>query len=249
MSGMRRVLITGGGSGIGRAAARAFAERGAHVLIVGRTKQTLAETADGFPAIDLLDIDITAPDAPAAIEAAVEERLGGLDVLVNNAGVIRPAPLGGLTDADIEVQLGTNLIAPIRLTQTLLPLLADTRGTVLNVSTAVAAGERGWPGTSLYGASKAALDYLTRTWAVELGRRGIRVLSVAPGVTDTDVVQNGGVPAERAKQAQDAYLADVPLGRIAAPEEVAHWIVELCTPEAAYATGVVFRLDGGMAVG
>lgn len=245
---MQRVLITGGGSGIGRAAARTFAERGARVLVVGRTNQTLAETADGFPAIDLLAADITAPDAPAAILAAVEERLGGLDVLVNNACIMRPQPLGGLTDADIEAQLGTNLIAPIRLTQALLPHLERSRGTVVNIGSTLASGGRGWTRTSVYGASKAALDYLTRTWAVELGGRGVRVVGVSPGVTETEIVENGGVPASRAEQARAAYLAGIPLGRLADADEVAHWIVELSGPRAAYATGAVFVLDGGMAL-
>ncbi|GAB3425646.1 SDR family NAD(P)-dependent oxidoreductase [Flindersiella endophytica] len=245
---MQRVLITGGGSGIGRAAARAFAGRGAHVLIVGRTKRALAETADGVPAIELFETDITAPDAAEAILAAAEERLGGLDALVNNAGVMRPQPLGALTDADIAAQLETNLVAPIRLTQAVLPLLERTHGTVVNVGSMLASNGRGWTRTSVYGASKAALDYLTRTWAVELGPRGVRVIGVSPGVTETAIVENGGVPAERAEQARAAYLTGIPLGRLAVPEEVAHWIVELCTPSAAYLTGTVLVLDGGMAV-
>ncbi|MEU4035515.1 SDR family NAD(P)-dependent oxidoreductase [Streptomyces collinus] len=244
----RAVVVTGGGTGIGRAAARAFHEDGARVLVVGRSAETLRATADGYDGIRCLTADVRAPEAAEAIVSAALREFGRLDVLVNNAAVTGFASLDGLDRAAVEAQLGTNLIGPLFLTQRALDALESTGGTVVNVSSAGSLGRRAWPENSVYGMAKAALDFLTRTWAVELAPRGIRCVGVAPGVVDTGVGVRAGMPPE----AYEAFLAEmagrIPAGRVGRPEDIAWWIVRLTRPEAAYANGTVLAVDGALSV-
>ncbi|MEU7467752.1 SDR family oxidoreductase [Streptomyces sp. NPDC044984] len=245
----RSVIVTGGGSGIGRAVARAFAARGDRVLVVGRTPGPLAETVDGHKDAHTLAVDITDPAAPEAVAGEVRERLGGVvDVLVNNAATAAFGHLGELDRTAVEAQVATNLVAPVLLTQALLGPLETASGLVVNIGSAGALGRRAWPGNAVYGAAKAGLDLLTRSWAVELGPRGIRVVGVAPGVIET----GAGVRAGMSQEAYDGFLEAmgrrVPLGRVGRPEEVAWWVVRLADPEAVYASGAVLAVDGGLSV-
>ena len=177
-------VVTGGGTGIGRAVARKLAARGHDVLIVGRTDKTLEETKDGNDAIHPLVADVTDEDGPSVIVSTALERFGRLDVLVNNAAVAEPRALGDLDAGSIDRQLAVNLRAPMLLTGQAVEPLAASRGVVVNLSSAGSLGRRGWPGFSVFGATKVGIDFLTRTWAVELAPLGIRVLAVAPGVID-----------------------------------------------------------------
>ncbi|GAA4984897.1 SDR family oxidoreductase [Yinghuangia aomiensis] len=241
-----RVVVTGGGTGIGRAAAHAFAAAGARVLVVGRTAATLAETAREHPRVHCLAADVGAPEAPAAIVETALDLLGGIDILVNNAAQVRIAPLGAIDVREAQAQVATNLLAPLFLTQAALPHLADAKGAVVNVSTAGAG--RGWPGQSVYGAAKAGLDFLTRTWALELAPRGIRVVAVSPGPVDTPIIESAGLTPEQITQLRERQRQRVPLGRIGRPEEVAWWIVNVCRPEASFTTGLNIPVDGGASV-
>jgi len=243
----RAVVITGGGTGIGRAAARAFADRGDRVLIVGRTESTLAETADRA-GIRQLVADISAPDAPETIVATALDQLGGIDVLVNNAAFIRAGKLGKLDRAETDAQIAINLLAPIHLAQAALPALLDGKGTIVNVSSAVAFGGRGWEGAGVYGAAKAGLDYLTRTWAHELGPKGVRVVGLALGAIETGVHIRMAQTDEQHQQWLEWLMPKIPLGRVAQPEEVASWILHVTGPDAGYLTGAVLPLDGGLSV-
>ncbi|MGP9017107.1 SDR family NAD(P)-dependent oxidoreductase [Streptomyces sp. BR1] len=242
----RAVVVTGAGTGIGRAVAHAFADEGARVLAVGRGAARLAETADGRPGIRPFASDISAPDGPRAIVEAAVRELGGVDVLINNAVTMRSAPLGRIEADDTHRQVATNLLAPLFLTQEALPHLEAAKGTVINVTTA--GNQRGWPGHSVYGATKAALDFLTRTWALELAPRGIRVAGVAPGPVETPIGEHAGLDAEGVARLRDRQRARVPLGRVGRPEEIAWWLVNLARPEASYATGLVLPVDGGAGV-
>lgn len=239
----RTVVVTGGGSGIGRAAAKLFAAAGDDVLIVGRSGERLAESAAGEPGIRTLVADVSAPDAPRLIvEEAVRES-GRIDVLVNNAGVTRPAVLGSIDRAYADQQVGTNLLSPIFLTQQALPYMPPG-GVVVNITSNPA--ERGWPANSVYGATKVAVDFLTRTWARELAPRGIRVVSVAPGVTETQALAGAGLSEEELSRKRD--YGRIPLGRAAQPQEIAWWIVTVAGAEAGYLTGAVLRVDGGVSI-
>ncbi|MFF3505753.1 SDR family NAD(P)-dependent oxidoreductase [Streptomyces sp. NPDC003247] len=242
----RAVVVTGGGTGIGRAVAHAFAAEGARVLVVGRRAGVLAETARGRAGISTLTADLSDPETPGAVVAAAVSELGGVDVLVNNAVTMRSAPLGRIDRTNARDQVATNLLAPLFLTQEALPQLEAAKGLVVNVTTA--GNQRGWPAHSVYGATKAALDFLTRTWALELAPRGIRVAGVAPGPVETPIAEHAGLDAEGIARLRDRQRGRVPLGRVGQPEEIAWWIVNLARPEASFATGLVLPVDGGASV-
>ncbi|MEU8891673.1 SDR family oxidoreductase [Streptomyces sp. NPDC048442] len=240
--------MTGGGSGIGAATARKFAEEGAQVLIVGRTEATLKETARGHDRIHVLAADIHDPDAPERIVAAALDAFGRIDVLVNNAAVTGFASLAQLDREEVRAQLGTNLIAPVFLTQQALDSLEAVKGVVVNVSSAGSLGRRAWPDNSVYGMAKTAMDFLTRTWAVELAPRGIRTVGIAPGVVDTGVGVRAGMPEEAYRAFLTEMAGRIPSGRVGRPEEIAWWIVQLARPQASYANGTVLAVDGALSV-
>ncbi|MFJ9736831.1 SDR family NAD(P)-dependent oxidoreductase [Streptomyces sp. NPDC101166] len=242
----RIVAVTGAGTGIGRATARAFAAEGAHVLAVGRRAEPLSETAAGHSRITPLAADITAAGGPELIVRTALEMHGRLDVLVNNAAIVHSGSLGALTPESIALQVATNMIAPVLLAQAALPSLEASGGVIVNVSTSV--GQRAWPGSSVYAATNTALETLTRSWAVELAPRGIRVAAVAPGAIDTPIGEHQGLTPERMAEVREWQLAHTPLGRIGRPEEVAWAITQLAAPAASFVTGVVLPVDGGAVV-
>ncbi len=244
----KAVVVTGGGTGIGAATARAFAEDGAHVLVVGRSEATLKETADGSERIRVLAADIHDHDAPRLIVETALREFGRLDVLVNNAAVTGFAALDGLERDSVRAQLGTNLIAPVFLAQAALDALEATKGVIVNVSSAGSLGRRAWPENSVYGMAKVALDFLTRTWAVELAPRGIRSVGIAPGVVDTGVGIRAGMPEEAYRGFLEQVAGQIPSGRVGRPEDIAWWIVQLTRPEAVYANGTVLAVDGALSV-
>ncbi|GGU88989.1 ketoreductase [Streptomyces litmocidini] len=242
----RVVVVTGAGTGIGRATARSFAAQGATVVAVGRREEPLRETAEGHPGIRPFAADVTAEGAAEEIVRAALTDHGRLDVLVNNAGISAGGPLGTLDRSVIAPLLETNLVAPVLLAQAAVPALRESRGVVVNVTTTI--GQRGWPAGSVYPATKSALETLTRCWALELAPAGVRVVAVAPGAIETPIADHMGLTPEQRKAVRDRQLAHTPLGRIGRPEEVAWAITALAAPDAAFLTGTVLPVDGGALV-
>jgi len=186
-----RVAITGGASGLGLALVKEFAARGAGVAFVARNRQRVEQVAREHPGIHGIVGDISVKDDIYRIAMQIMGELGGLDILINNASSLGPAPLALLGDTDcedLERALATNLVGPFRLTKALLGALAASAreghgAVVLNVSTDAALNP--YPRWGAYGASKAALHHLTRIWNEELAAEGVRFLSVDPGDMDT----------------------------------------------------------------
>jgi NAD(P)-dependent dehydrogenase (short-subunit alcohol dehydrogenase family) len=238
------VIVTGAGSGIGRATAVAFAEAGAHVLGVGRREEPLKETAEAHENIDIMAIDIRADGAPAKIVAAAVERHGRLDHLVNNAGATAVMPLAETDKQTVVDLLDLNIIAPSLLAHAALPHLRRTSGTIVNLSSTY--GHRPMAGGAHYAATKAAIEQMTKSWALELAAEGVRVNSVAPGPTRTDVMLHAGLTPEAANDMYAYERERIPTHHIASAHEMAHWILRMADPAGRHATGQVITVDGGL---
>ncbi|MEV7141625.1 SDR family NAD(P)-dependent oxidoreductase [Streptomyces tauricus] len=237
-------IVTGAGSGIGRATALAFAEAGALVLGVGRREGPLKETAAGHRNIDTMAIDVCDDGAPAEVVRRAVDRWGRIDHLVNNAGATAVMPLAETDKRAILDLLAINVVAPSLLAHQALPHLRETAGTIVNVSSTY--GHRPMAGGAHYAATKAAIEQLTRSWALELAGEGIRVNSVAPGPTRTDVMLHAGLTSEAANEMY-AYERDrIPTHHIASAAEMAHWILRVAEPAGRHATGQVVTVDGGL---
>lgn len=238
------VVVTGGGTGIGRAAALAFAEQGAaSVIVTGRRQQPLDEAAALHSALVPVVADVTTSEGAEAVAAAVTERGGRLDVLVHNAGVFGETPLHDLDADEVRRQFEVNVVGPVLLTGRLLPLLASPGGNIVVVSSISA--RVAVPAQSVYGASKAAVDHLIRSWARELGPKGIRVNGVAPGNVETDILGVGGIAPETIEQWRTGYADVAPAGRIGGVADISSWITRLAEPASSWVTGEIIVVDGG----
>ena len=244
MSSTRTILITGGNSGIGFAAARRFIASGHRVGIVGRRATAIATAVKelGPQALGFTADVAKLPDLDRlAIE--VGKRLGGLDSLFVNAGLGEFRSLEQADEAYYDHVMGVNLKGAFFTIQKLLPHLRNPSTIVLNTSVA---GVKGLPNFSVYGASKAGLRALARSLSAELLARGIRVNAVAPGPIETPFLSNNGVPAEALPGTQEAFAQFVPLKRFGTADEVAAAVEFLAGPGSSYVVGVELAVDGGM---
>ncbi|WP_431954832.1 SDR family NAD(P)-dependent oxidoreductase [Actinacidiphila sp. bgisy167] len=240
----RVAIVTGASSGIGRATAIAMAEAGARVLGVGRRQSALEELAGLHPDISTLVVDVRLDEAPALIIGAAVDRWGQLDVLVNNAGATARVSLDEVTRVRVADLFDLNVVAPTMLAQAALPHLRLSKGSIINISSTY--GHRPQPGAAHYAASKAALEQLTRTWAVELAQDGVRVNCIAPGPTESEALARSGLTEEDVVRVKKEQAAQIPLGRRGEPQEVAAWIVRFADPTANWLTGQVLTIDGGL---
>jgi NAD(P)-dependent dehydrogenase (short-subunit alcohol dehydrogenase family) len=239
------VIITGGSSGIGRAAALSFAERGANVLITGRREAPLAETAAGHPNIAYVVADVSRPDDIARTIDKVANLWGRIDVLVNNAGTGAILPLSDATASRIMEIFAVNVIGPSLLAQAALPHLQAAKGTIINISSTF--GHKAAANLSHYAASKAALEHLTRCWALELAASGVRVNAVAAGPTESGALTGMmALSPQQAAAVEEEERKQIPLGRRGRPHDIAQWIVALADPASAWMTGQVVSADGGL---
>jgi len=234
-------IVTGGSRGIGRAIVQTLAAAGMDVTFTYRVNATAANevVADSPNArITAEAVDVRDAAACAAFAEKVFDRAGRLDLLVNNAGVIKDNPVTGLEDADVRDVLDTNVVGTFNMTRAVAPyLISKRRGKIIQISSV--AGEKGGRGQTNYAASKGALNAFTRALAVELAPRGITVNAVAPGVIETEMSR-----AVR-EQAPASVQSRILLRRIGRPEEVAHAVWFLSSRYADYITGQVLHVDGG----
>jgi 3-oxoacyl-[acyl-carrier protein] reductase len=239
----KAVIVTGGSRGIGRAIVERFAADGADVTFFYRDNAAAAEEvvaaarAAGHT-IAALQVDIRDSAACAAAVDRVVERCGRIDVLVNNAGVIRDNLLALLDDDDVRTVLETNVGGVFNVTRAVVPHMISRRsGKIVNISSV--AGEKGGRGQTNYAASKGAINAFTRSLAVELASRKITVNCVAPGVIETEM------SAAVREQAADEVKSRILLRRFGSPQEVAHAVWFFASRYADYVTGQVMHVDGG----
>lgn len=241
MTAPRTILVTGGSRGLGAGLVRAFLDLGDNVATCSRssTPATDAWSAELGERFYHEPVDLADHGACSAFVGRVIERFGGIDVLVNNAGVARPGVLALLQDDDVNEVIDLNLKATIQITRLVSRrMLLQGSGRIINISSIV--GLSGYRGLSVYSATKAGLDGLTRALARELGSRGITVNSVAPGYLRTEM--SHGIDESQLVQ----ISRRTPAGRLGEPEDVAAAVRFLASPEAGFITGQVLVVDGGL---
>jgi len=225
-------IVTGGASGIGLATALELADRGARVAVLDLNPEVPAPL-EGFVA------DVSNRASVEAAVAAVGERFGRIDILVNNAGIARDKLMLRMKREDWDAVLATNLTGAFALTQAVLkPMIRQRGGRIVCISSVV--GQSGNAGQANYAASKAGLIGFAKAVALEVASRGITVNVVAPGLIETDMTRAMTGPA------RDEWSARIPLGRLGTPDDVASAVCFLASDEAAYITGHVLAVNGGM---
>lgn len=257
----RACVVTGASRGIGRVTARMLCAEGADVLLVARTEERLLEAADECAAAgqeaggraESLVADVTGPDSADRIVGEANERLGQLDVLVNNAGTARRRDLDEVPDEDWYAAWEINVMAPMRLMRAAAPAMRKRRwGRIVNVSSS--AGKRPSAQTPEYSVAKAAELSLSRLFADRYAAHGVLVNAVAPGPVKTELWMGEGGLLDQSKErgghgsreeALEATAAGRPIGRLAEVEEIASAIVFLCSQQASYVAGSAWSVDGG----
>ncbi|MCM3628310.1 SDR family oxidoreductase [Paenibacillus glycanilyticus] len=241
------VIITGGGSGIGLAAARMFAAKGANVLITGRRMEVLEEITANHPSIKGFVADAGNPESAALTVEAAMKQWGRIDIIVNNAGAGAIMPLEDVNAQSILDIFTVNVTGPTLLAAAAIPHLEKTKGLIINMSSTY--GSKAGANLSLYGSSKAAIEYMTRSWALELAPKGIRVNAIASGPVETAFLRDRmGLTPEQIDAVKEHERQSIPLGRRGEPNDVAAWMVSLANPEMSWVTGQVIGVDGGLMV-
>ena len=233
-------MITGGASGIGYAAVKRFTEEGAKVAIVDYDKELGEKVAEEFgEQVAFYAVDVSKLNQVKNMVEQVVEHFGKIDILVNNAGITRDATLAKMTEEDFEKVIQINLNGVFYCTQAVAPhMIAQGSGKI--ISTSSVSGIYGNFGQTNYAATKAAIVGMTKTWAKELGRKGINVNAVAPGFTATPMVEK--MP-EKVLRKMEGITS---LERLGKPEDIANAYLFLASDEASYITGHVLHVDGGI---
>jgi NAD(P)-dependent dehydrogenase (short-subunit alcohol dehydrogenase family) len=239
-------VITGGSSGIGLATAQHFIAEGAFVFITGRRQgeldaavKQLGKFVTGVPGdvSKLADID--------RLYETVKREKGRIDVLFANAGLVAPrAAIGAISEEDFDKTFNINVKGLLFTVQKALPLFADGGSILLNASVVAS---KGFPETSVYSATKAAVRSFARTWTMDLKERKIRVNAISPGPIDTPIFASAGRTEEQIRQLKAGFAAGVPLGRLGQAEEIAKAAVFLASDDSSFVTGIELFVDGGLA--
>jgi NAD(P)-dependent dehydrogenase (short-subunit alcohol dehydrogenase family) len=238
-------LVTGGTSGIGLATAKQFVREGAQVVITGRRERELEEalkaiggnvTGVGGDVSKMADLD--------ALFAAIAQRHGRLDVVFANAGTVKYARMGQVTEEVYNTIFDVNVKGLLFTVQKALPLMSDGGSIILNASIV---GSKGLPSNSVYSATKAAVRSFARTWTTDLKDRRIRVNAVSPGSIDTPGLSELLASSDVGKERLQMISKMIPIGRLGVPDEVARAVVFLASDQSSYITGVELFVDGGFA--
>lgn len=239
---VKTVIVTGAGSGIGEAAAKAFAEEGYNVVLNGRTKEKLERVAKEIGKDNVLICagDVSDSNDVKAMIAETVEKFGGIDVIVNNAGIGVMGTFENSSLDDFQKLININVKGLYGVSHQALPHLKKSKGNIVNVSSVSGIG--GDWGACLYDMSKGAVTNMTRSMALDLGRIGLRVNAVAPSFTKTDMTSG----MDDNKELMAKFEERIPLGRGAEPEEVGDVIVFLASDKARFVNGVILPVDGGL---
>lgn len=242
----KAALVTGGTSGIGRAAALLFHAAGARVTLTGahaeRTASARVELPEGM---DVVQADARQPGDIERLARHLAERYGTLDVVFLNAGIAQIAPFDTAPEAHYAEQMDVNVKGALLTLQRLLPLLRPGASVIVNTSVA---GQLGVAGLTVYSATKGALAAAVRSLAVELAPRQIRVNAISPGVIRTAIQAKFGLPAEVQGAVDQKFLSRIPLSRFGEPKEVAELALFLASGASSYVTGTEINVDGGLAI-
>ncbi|MBK7934223.1 MAG: SDR family oxidoreductase [Acidobacteria bacterium] len=246
MSG-KIVIVTGASSGIGKATAALFAQKGATVVAIGRNEKELIALRESFESkrgsIKIHLSDVTEYSQIDRMVSETVQAYGQIDVLVNSAGIIKNGNIEDTTLDDWDKMMNINLRSVFYLMQRCIPHMIETKGNIVNVSSV--AGTRSFPNVLSYAVSKAAVDQLTRCSALELASKGIRVNAVNPGVVVTNLHSRGGMDAESYEAFLERAKETHPIGRPGSPAEVAELIYFLASDKAGWITGATYAIDGG----
>jgi NAD(P)-dependent dehydrogenase (short-subunit alcohol dehydrogenase family) len=237
----KTALVTGATSGIGRAIAEAFAREGAQVVVSGRDQQRGNVVVEGIRAAGgsatFVAAELTSKAAIDQLAREATEAVGPIDILVNNAGIGYFSPTAAIDEATFDTLLTTNMKSPFYLTAALAPSMAKRgSGKIINITTMAA--HVGLPGMALYGATKAGLTLMTKSWAAEFGPSGVNVNAISPGPTRTRGVEGMG-------DMLDQLASTLPAKRVAQPTEIAEAAVYLASADANFVHGITLPIDGG----
>jgi len=240
----KTAVVTGGNSGIGLATAKEFIDQGGTVLLMGRDQKKLDKALNELgPKAHGVAGDISKKEDLDRLLQVAKDKLGKIDILFANAGVALFAPFEQSDEALFDANVNVNVKGTFFTIQKLLPLLSENSSVIINTSVV---NVKGFPGTSAYSASKAALRSLVRTLAGELVAKGIRVNAVSPGPIDTPIYGRLGMPEEAVKQMAQGFESTNPMKRFGKSEEVAKTVLFFASDESSYITGAELAVDGGL---
>lgn len=238
-------LVTGGGSGLGRAMAEKFADNGAQVVILGRHEDALKEVAakDG---ISYVVADLTKDDDIKKVADYVNSHFDKLNILVNNAGWCPVEPLTEMTIADYDRAFNVDVRGVVALTIAVLPLIRKAKGNIINISS-IATQHQG-PGFSMYAGAKAAIENMSKSWANELAPEGVRVNIISPGAIDTGIWYKTDMDKENEDKNKQGAVSMTPLGHIGKPDDIANMALYLASDKGSFITGANYLVDGGAGI-
>ena len=239
-------VITGGNSGIGLSTAQRFVDEGAYVFITGRRQIELDAAVKQIGKNNVTGVqgDVSNLADLDRLYATLKEQKGRIDILFTNAGIIELVPLGSITESHFDKIFNINVKGLLFTVQKALPLFQDGGSIIL---TASIGGSKGYEGSNVYGATKAAIRSFARSWTVDLKHRKIRVNAISPGVIDTPMTSSMVQSEELGEQLKTNLVSAVPMGRMGSPDEIAKAVSFLASDDSSYVTGIELFVDGGMA--